>query len=93
VLKLRLNKGKNLPKDTGIDFPHYPHHKSPDLGVCRLAAAAPPDAGGLGQRKKGRRRKKGGRLGPVDSTLLRQAGWHNKAAAPAHVARQARAHA
>jgi hypothetical protein len=56
-VKTEIKLGQYLPKDTGIDFPHYPHHKSPDLGVCRPAAAA--DAGGLGQRKKGRRGKKG----------------------------------
>jgi hypothetical protein len=48
-------------------------------------------ASGLGE-KKGRR-KKGGRAGPVDSALPRHAGWRGKAAAPVHVARQARAHA
>jgi hypothetical protein len=30
------------------------------------------------ERKKGRRRKKGGRAGPDDSALPRQAGWRGK---------------
>jgi hypothetical protein len=31
-------------------------------------------------------------MGPVDSALLRQAGWRGKLAARVHVARQARVH-
>jgi hypothetical protein len=47
----------------------------------------------LWERKKGRRKKKGGRAGPVDSALPRQEGWRGKPAAPVHVARQAWTHA
>jgi hypothetical protein len=73
--------------------------------VCRLpAAAVAPDTGELGQRKKGRRRKKGGRAGPDDSRLPRRCMWHGRpgpapsaraaagqhgtSTAPMHVARE-----
>jgi hypothetical protein len=26
--KTEIEQGQYLPKDTGIDFPYYPHHKS-----------------------------------------------------------------
>jgi hypothetical protein len=42
--------------------------------------------------EKGEREEEGGRAGPLDWALPRQAGWRGSTAAPVHVAPQGRAH-
>jgi hypothetical protein len=51
------------------------------------------DGGGTGGLVRGwEEEEERGNAAPVESSLPRQAGWHGKAAAPVHVAWQARVH-
>jgi hypothetical protein len=77
--KTKIKYGQYIPKDTGIDFPRYPHPKSTGLGVCRPAAAAvPADEVGLGQEEEREEEEEWKPRGAVGLPLPRRCMWRGR---------------